>query len=65
MAQIMNGTIVVSCSWCHESNEAEMGGVLCSNCGHRADVARVDCDCGKCSRESADPVFDQLDRPRR
>lgn len=54
-----------SCSWCHEENSwaAEPGRLtgrfrqpppmLCRNCGHRADVARMDCDCSECSKGKA------------
>lgn len=40
----------VTCSWCHEPNDLrkDHGKVFCWNCGHRADVPRVQCDCRKC-----------------
>lgn len=41
-----------SCSWCHTTNDitaaARLLPVFCSTCGHRADVARMQCDCGEC-----------------
>lgn len=41
-----------SCSWCHAENEVTPGLVLppvfCNECGHRADLPRVACDCEKC-----------------
>lgn len=37
------------CSWCHETVTIN-GPTLCPTCGHRADVARMDCDCGMCQR---------------
>lgn len=40
----------VSCSWCHLLTD--IGGDapehLCRHCGHRADVARGDCNCTSC-----------------
>jgi len=44
--------ILVTCSWCHESNEHRGDGLktYCFSCGHRADVPRVDCDCRRCRR---------------
>jgi len=47
MATIVSGRIIVSCSWCHGSVIAT-GRTICPECGHRADVARVDCDCDGC-----------------
>ena len=39
----------ISCSWCHESSDAQAGRKLfCWSCGHRADVPRMECDCRKC-----------------
>jgi Zn finger protein HypA/HybF involved in hydrogenase expression len=42
-----------SCSWCQSKNdisavEARQVPVYCSNCGHRADVSRMACDCHPC-----------------
>lgn len=34
------------CSWCHEMSADRD----CENCGHRADLPRLDCDCAKCRR---------------
>lgn len=38
-----------SCSWCDAMNELPADGapVFCSSCGHRADVARMHCTCGR------------------
>ena len=38
------------CSWCHESRQVN-GPTYCQTpgCGHRVDVARMDCDCPPCS----------------
>lgn len=43
-----------SCSWCHQINQLTitLGGIMasfCSNCGHRADKSRLECDCPSCS----------------
>src|SRR5581483_1450957 len=35
-----------SCSHCHEMNDA--GAKFCHNCGHRADLPRLLCDCARC-----------------
>jgi hypothetical protein len=40
-----------TCSWCHEVVDVTGGPALCPNCGHRADVARLDCDCPACGRK--------------
>jgi NADH pyrophosphatase NudC (nudix superfamily) len=49
MARIIDGDrVLVSCSWCHELVEVRARIQYCPTCGHRADVARVDCDCPKC-----------------
>ena len=37
-----------SCSWCHNSNEIGAGPAYCWDCGHRADVGRLECDCSIC-----------------
>ncbi len=37
------------CSWCHEGNECPRGELVwCANCGHRADVPRLLCNCSVC-----------------
>jgi hypothetical protein len=39
----------VGCSWCHDW--ATVGAPpwpTCGGCGHRADVARMLCDCARC-----------------
>jgi len=40
----------VTCGWCHELVNVRAGGLptYCPRCGHRADVARIDCDCPRC-----------------
>ena len=40
--------VVQTCSWCHEVVDITAGPTLCHLCGHRADVARVNCDCHQC-----------------
>jgi hypothetical protein len=36
-----------SCSWCDTLNELEAGvAVFCRICDHRADLPRIECDCG-------------------
>ncbi len=45
------GRVRVSCSWCHELVVLHDCPQYCPTCRHRADVARVDCDCPTC-----DPV---------
>lgn len=39
---------VRSCSWCHEFNEISAESTTCWRCGHRADLARIHCDCQQC-----------------
>ncbi len=34
----------VTCSWCHTLTADR----YCPTCGHRADAARLDCDCASC-----------------
>jgi len=42
-----------ACSWCHALNwEDGPHWPICWGCSHRADVARVDCDCKACVRGS-------------
>lgn len=47
----------VICSWCHTENkvtaDAANATTSCQFCGHRADVARLECDCQRCSFEVA------------
>lgn len=47
--------VSLTCSWCHTANTSDGRPVICRNCGHRADVARMDCDCTRC---------DQIERVR-
>lgn len=35
---------MTSCSHCHNLTSDK----YCPNCGHNAEVARVDCDCSRC-----------------
>ena len=41
----------ISCNWCHTLNEIKglPWGDFCSNCGHRADLPRTECDCDECN----------------
>lgn len=42
--------MIVSCSWCHEAQDLDESR-YCGVCGHRADRARVDCDCAQCQAD--------------
>jgi hypothetical protein len=53
-----------SCSWCSESNDVSGGPTYCRNCGHRADVPRLECTCPKCSLAGTDWPPPGADRPR-
>lgn len=48
----MSGRLVsVGCSWCHAVvSTDDPAWPTCPACGHRADVARMFCDCGRCRR---------------
>jgi hypothetical protein len=63
MATIRDGRIIVSCSWCHSSARLFPGPAWCLTCGHRADVARVDCDCPKCWKPDDVEADGGLPRP--
>lgn len=40
----------LSCSWCHTFNEIDRDRpTYCKECGHRADLARMRCDCSQCA----------------
>lgn len=42
-------TVTRTCSWCHAPAAVTPGRpAWCDSCGHRADVARLDCDCLRC-----------------
>ena len=42
-----------TCSWCHHANECPRGELVwCTNCGHRADVPRLLCNCTACLRRA-------------
>jgi hypothetical protein len=49
-----------TCSWCHELVDVTGAPTLCPNCGHRADVSRLDCDCPACRREDNDDEAEPL-----
>ena len=58
-----------SCSWCHATNQMTGGPVFCRDCGHRADVPRLDCDCPRCRQlayppTEPDPPADMTDTGR-
>jgi hypothetical protein len=36
------------CPWCRLTVKIAAPRVHCPNCGHRADVSRLACDCEKC-----------------
>jgi hypothetical protein len=43
-----------TCSWCQALNACPVGvAVFCSECGHRADLPRMLCDCLRCRRPRA------------
>lgn len=44
-----------SCSWCHHVNVIRQSPTFCADCGHRADVARLSCDCPKCAMGRGGP----------
>lgn len=47
-----------TCSWCHEANECPRGELVwCFNCGHRADVPRLLCNCMRCLQVRAEGVI--------
>jgi hypothetical protein len=48
MAAIQPDGVYVACSWCHQVARLDGPKTYCRNCGHRADVARADCDCDAC-----------------
>lgn len=58
--RIKMASLSQSCSWCDELNviPLELGApaVYCSNCGHRADVARLYCDCSRCRKVVVNPA---------
>jgi len=40
--------VTVRCPWCHVLNWIITIPQFCWNCGHRADVPRIKCDCIAC-----------------
>lgn len=54
----------VTCSWCHAGVVLMPGGgpTYCPECHHRADVARLHCDCDQCRRPpTTGEILDALD----
>lgn len=50
-------SVAASCSWCHTNNTLVPGcRNLCRHCGHRADLARMMCDCPQCVGLFSPPV---------
>lgn len=47
--------VAQSCSWCHTMNDITAGPTLCRECGHRADLCRMECDCPVCCGRSGKP----------
>ena len=45
---VCGSAIRMSCSWCHKLNRLYKDRKNYCDCGHRSDVARVDCDCPEC-----------------
>ena len=43
-----------SCSWCHELNSVTE--YSCAECGHRADLPRMVCDCRRCRPPTGLPL---------
>lgn len=41
--------MMTSCSWCHTLNDTGRF-TFCETCGHRADLPRMECDCGQCQQ---------------
>lgn len=39
----------MTCSWCHTANYIAAHPTHCRHCRHRADLARMNCDCPQCS----------------
>lgn len=54
-------SIIASCSWCHRGNDVTAGRTFCAECGHRADVARIFCDCDRCRAGGRATIFWPLD----
>ena len=45
-----------SCSWCNTLNE----GKYCRECGHRADLPRMWCDCSQCKPTDETSTFETV-----
>lgn len=52
--------LIASCSWCGVENDVTLARqllpVFCRECGHRADVPRVSCDCDECLLNRRNPA---------
>jgi hypothetical protein len=48
--------VFATCSWCHASNRIDDVPVICRQCGHRADVCRLECDCPRCLPNDRHPL---------
>lgn len=49
--------MILSCSWCHHGQDLAIS-TFCDVCGHRADRARMDCDCEQCVEGLYRPYID-------
>lgn len=57
MTEFSTARVSRSCGWCHEMVPLHQGRpTYCPNCGHRADVSRLLCDCLRCSGMLSGPV---------
>lgn len=46
----------VTCSWCHCWTYTDYRyWPMCCNCGHRADVPRMECNCMRCEGQHVKP----------
>jgi hypothetical protein len=62
----MDGVTWRTCSWCHRLNIIDPVAEqrrYCPDCGHRADVPRLECDCSRCGagREPGDEVTERAE----
>lgn len=46
-----------SCGWCHRMNSLDA--THCQECGHEVGVARMNCQCPKCSTPYVPETFDR------
>ena len=56
----MNINVSQSCSWCNELNDVTAPPVFCRSCGHRADVARMFCNCEHCTQNTVRHLYSVL-----